>query len=174
METIAVYWEPVIRVYGVETREDVAFLEIQFPLEELEFHGANLEMLAKNCTDFFMVLLQYLDEKSAKLCIVIKPQHAKVLHNKLEALTQKGYKISVQLKQHVDLVFFHGPHFQDRYGIIETAFRVLDRKNISLFAVGCTGTSVYLVVNNGEAELTRQMLSEGFIVPGDDGSKKQH
>ncbi|WP_136807827.1 hypothetical protein [Desulfosediminicola flagellatus] len=165
METIAVYWEPVIRVYGIETRVDVAFIELNFPLDELDFHGSNIEKLAGTCNDFIMVLLQYVDQKSAKICIALKVQYAKTLYHHLDRLAEKGYKVTVHLKEHVDMVFFHGPHFQDRYGIAETAFRVLDLETVSLLAVGCTGTSVYLVVNNGEADLARHMLSKGFIIP---------
>lgn len=165
METIAIYWEPVIRIYGIESRENIVFFELTFPVKDLEFHGTNIEKMATTCSDFIMVLLQYINEKSAKLCIAIQSQYAEALHHNLDGLSKKGYKVTIQFLQNVDLVFFHGPHFQDRYGIAETVFKVLDLKTISLRALGCTGTSVYLVVNTGEADIVRKMLSQGFIVP---------
>lgn len=166
METIAVYWEPVIRVYGFDIRTDLALLECDVQPEAADFWGERLESLALTGSGFIMVLMQSRDHATARLSLVIEQEYADSCRRLLEECRHDGYRISIRLRQPVDMLLFHGPHFQDRYGIAEAVFRSLDQTRISLYAVGCTGTSVYIVVGGGEAGPARTMLSAGFVVPG--------
>ncbi|MBN2034323.1 MAG: hypothetical protein JW836_13705 [Deltaproteobacteria bacterium] len=65
----------------------------------------------------------------------------------------------------VELVFFHGPHFGDRYGIAEAAFRALTDNGIKAFASACSGSCIYLVLAEGESEGAVQFLSGTFEIP---------
>ena len=53
---------------------------------------------------------------------------------------------SLQTIAPVELIYLHGPHFQDRYGIAEAALSPLQKADIPILAAGCSGTSVYIVV----------------------------
>lgn len=170
METIAVYWEPVIRVYGFDIRKNVAVLELDFQLEAADYWGECIEALAGSGAGFIMAMIQCVDHATARSCIGVKQDYAAACRQILEDGSKKGYTVTIRLRQPVDILFFHGPHFQDRYGIAEAAFRNLDRQRITLHTACCTGTSVYMVVNDGEAELARDMLAKGFKVPGHDNT----
>ena len=167
METIAVYWEPVIRVYGFDIREDAALIELDFPLSAAACWGHGVESLAGSSPPgFLLLLLQYVDTDTARICIAVKQEHAAGCLRELEKFTPFGDKKTIRIHQPVDILFFHGPHFQERYGIAAAVFQAIDPQNVTLHCVGCTGTSVYLVVDAGQAEQARAMLSASFTVPG--------
>jgi aspartokinase len=65
----------------------------------------------------------------------------------------------------VEVVFFHGPHFGDRYGIAETAFGALADNGIQVIAGVCSGSCVYLVTPEGGAEDVVRVLSGTFEIP---------
>ena len=63
----------------------------------------------------------------------------------------------------VELIYFQGPHFGDRYGIADAAFRALAGQEV--LAAGFSGASVYIVVADKQAQATIECLSEAFITP---------
>ncbi len=165
METIAVYWEPIIQVYGFDSRKDIALLELDFSITEADYWGECIDSLATTDSGFIMVLAQYISTTTLRFCIALQKADAISCRQQLEKSCNTRFSVSIRLHQPVDILFFHGPHFQDRYGIAETVFRSLQHSPISLHAVGCTGTSVYLALNTGEIEQVKELLSEGFTVP---------
>jgi hypothetical protein len=64
-----------------------------------------------------------------------------------------------------DMIFFHGPHFGDRYRILDTALACLELSEIPLILVGCTGASITLVTPSGFGETARGALACGFEAP---------
>lgn len=168
METIAVYWEPLIRVYGFDIRKDTALLELDFRPGTAACWGQRIESLAGSVSGFIMLLLQQIDAETTRICLALKQDQVADCLRELEKSAGNEYKGTIRIHQPVDILFFHGPHFQDRYGIVDAVFQAIDPQKISLHAVGCTGTSVYLVVGVGQAEPAREMLAAGFTVPGTD------
>jgi len=165
VETVAVYWEPVIRVYGIDIVKDVSLLDLTFRPEDTAFLGHVLMELKEEGRGFIMVLLETAGDGILRLCLALRPEISTKLSHRLENFTSKDYTLAVKQTEPVEVLFFHGPHFQDRYGIVEALFRSLDRQEITLYLVGCTGTSVYIVVGNGEAARARDMLAGDFVVP---------
>jgi len=165
VETVAVYWEPVIRVYGIDIVKDVALLELTFRPEDMALLGHRLMEFQEEGRGFIMVLLETATNGNLRICLALKREVATRFRLHLENHVGKDYILSVRLTEPVEVLFFHGPHFQDRYGIVEALFRALDPQEISLYLVGCTGTSVYLVVGEGKAARTREMLAGDFVVP---------
>jgi aspartokinase len=115
---------------------------------------------------FIMAVVQFINQTTLRLCVAVRQNQVAVCRQTLEFQGMAEYGISVRVRQPVDVLFFHGPHFQDRYGIAEAAFRTVNRQRISLHAAGCTGTSIYLVLDGGKGPLAKEMLSESFTVPG--------
>lgn len=166
METIAVYWEPVIRVYGLDIKPGAGLVELYFPLSEAELWASRIESIGEEPqVTFIMVLLQQADTETVRICVVLPLEQLDTLTTTLSS--QYGPTVLPRIRQSrsVDVLFFHGPHFQDRYGIAEAAFSALDPSSITLHAAGCTGTSIYMIVDGGEAERTREMLSKAFTIP---------
>jgi hypothetical protein len=65
----------------------------------------------------------------------------------------------------VDLITFHGPHFGDRYRILQTALNCLDVDRIPFFVAACAGASVSLVVPSGKGVVAQTALEKGFEAP---------
>lgn len=165
METIAVYWEQVIRVYGIDSRTGISLVVARFPGSQFgtvtDHLTSSTPALDKfifcnttgDCDDHFDLVLAISAGNSGAVV-----EHLKILRKSIPEFT-------LDLHQPVDLVFFHGPHFQDRYGIAEAVYSCLDN-NLNLLATGCTGTSVYIVVGPGQSGLVKQYLAERFSGPG--------
>ncbi|MCG8341288.1 MAG: hypothetical protein MI684_00400 [Chlorobiales bacterium] len=65
----------------------------------------------------------------------------------------------------VDFIAFHGPHFGDRYRILDTALDCLEKAGLPLVLAGCTGASINLVLPQGQGRAAREALSRGFEAP---------
>lgn len=65
----------------------------------------------------------------------------------------------------VELLYFHGPHFQDRFGVADAMFGELQKHQVKILAAGCTGTSIYLVLKDKMAKPTAKILTNIFQVP---------
>jgi aspartokinase len=157
-------------VYGFDIRKDISLIELSIPTEHAAYLGEQIQVLDGDNRDFIMVLAQYVDRNVFRLSIAMDQDKAASFVQVIEDTSKKEYRLSIRLQQPVDAIFFHGPHFQDRYGITEAALRTLDHDRITLYSTGCTGTSVYLIVGSGQADLAKKMLARSFIVPGRDGN----
>jgi len=62
-------------------------------------------------------------------------------------------------------IFFHGPHFGDRYGVVYTFLQSLARVRVSLLALSCTVSSVSAVLKQQELEAAVQVLQKTFAAP---------
>lgn len=165
METIAVYWEPIIRVYGFEIIPEASLLRITLPLEELGFLGQHITQLQSSETSFLLAMFQYIDSRYGEMCCVVKQEHADTCRSLLEKSLKNHAGWSMESIPAVESLFFHGPHFQDRYGIIDAAMQVLTEHDIEVLAAGCAGTSIYLITPCGAAIAAKTLLAEAFTIP---------
>jgi hypothetical protein len=65
----------------------------------------------------------------------------------------------------VELVLFQGPHYGERFGIVDASLQALAAKGLNLLASACSGSCVYLVVPQGTADDVVSALSDSFDVP---------
>jgi aspartokinase len=65
----------------------------------------------------------------------------------------------------VELISFQGPHFGDRYGIADTAFKALDGQGVPILITVCSGAAVYMVLPEKKLKDARPLLLEAFEVP---------
>ena len=130
-------------------------------------HGGLIADILHDGADFRFLFsqIQLATPDSETMSVALGRDQAAEFVAHLEGSTAGKLSISITVHQPVDLLFFHGPHFQDRYGIAETAFSALDHSRVRVHAAGCTGTSVYLVADSGQGKLIREMLSDAFTVP---------
>lgn len=166
VETVAVYWEPVIRVYGFEVRLAAALVELTFPLAEKEYWGRHFMDVGATGPGFLMTLAEPVENERLHCCLVLSQEALQHYYPKLvEPASQASGTLSAEIVQPVEMLFFHGPHFQDRHGIAAAFFRCLENEELSIHLVGCTGTSIYMVVGERQAERVRTLLAKEFIVP---------
>lgn len=167
METIAVYWEPKIRVYGVSTHAGLSLYTLVFSAGQLARWGRLVASLEETGRGFRLVNQQLLATGEILLELLLQPEDRQQQVDRIIALgCENGRAGSWRLQSPVEMVYMHGPHFQDRYGIAEAAIAPLMKAEIPILAAGCTGTSIYLVVPDGCAEKAVVCLGTTFVLDG--------
>ncbi|NVM26433.1 MAG: hypothetical protein HWN70_11045 [Desulfobacterales bacterium] len=161
METIAVYWESRIKTYGFQRITDLALIEFSYPLSEIKALGEilsqdDLQMLRPK----FMIAQESDQRISFILCLSVK--EGRDFHASLEkppGPTPRRYIYPV------GIIFFHGPHFGDRYGIADATFSTLSKAEIQVIASGCSSSSIFLVLVQDDMDKAEKALGETFEVP---------
>ena len=62
----------------------------------------------------------------------------------------------------VAALYIHGPHFGDRYGIADTLVRALENGGVSLLAIGCTVSSISVIIREEDLTAAVQALEATF------------
>lgn len=167
METIAVYWEPKIRVYGVSTFTGLALHTLVFSAGQLAHWGELIASLEETGTGFRLVNQQVLATGEILLELLLQSDdRERQISRIIGEGCENGRAGTWRLQSPVELVYMHGPHFQDRYGIAEAAITPVMTAGIPILATGCTGTSIYLVVPDGSAEKAVVCLGTTFVLDG--------
>jgi hypothetical protein len=155
VETVASYWEPVIRIYGITRLAGLGITTVVFSEPELESLGEALLDAGSGLGRFDLALMHRLDDRRFRLMLCDRGGLASSVQP-LAGGTDYGSG---------DLLSLHGPHFQDRYGVAHAAVSCLHRHGVGVRAVGCTGSSIYLVVPAEAGDAAARALADVFIVP---------
>ncbi|MEJ2656266.1 MAG: hypothetical protein P8012_03605 [Desulfobacterales bacterium] len=165
METIAVYWELKPRTYGFKEIFDLSLLDIEIEPGKMSQWGIWLMEMADLDIGFHLMLAKYSTHRNLRLCILFEKLWVD------RAVSYIGEKINpdsgkdFSLTHKVELISFQGPHFGDRYGIADIAFKVLDDHKIPILIAACSGASVYLVLPENKLREARPLLAEVFETP---------
>jgi hypothetical protein len=170
METIAVYCEPRIKTYGFHGACNLSLLELGFKTERLDRWGSVIQKIGDLGVGFDLVLIQYLGGQGLRTHILFKCQWETEVLGYMNPMIRADAGEQIRVTSPVELVYFYGPHFGDRYGIADSVFRTLAAKSIPILAAGCSGSAVYLVLPQGKAQDARTTLSDAFEVPQTTGS----
>jgi aspartokinase len=158
METIAVYWESRIKTYGFNTLNNLSLFEFNFPDERI----AELEKVIsiahfQNIKSKFMILQKQKDGVSFIFCLSEEDGGNFRSFLKTDA-NLESYAFSYP----VGILFFHGPHFGDRYGIAEAAFSPLLEAGIKIVTSGCSSSSVFFVMAENDLKTAQELLAKTF------------
>ncbi|MCP4746053.1 MAG: hypothetical protein GY874_07910 [Desulfobacteraceae bacterium] len=164
METIAVYWEPQIKTYGIQVRTRLRLISLHLQTGAIPGHQLDFPAEAVRKDHRLMLVTGHIQ---ADGCF-----HISMLFTGAGAAPVKDLLIPCQLEPAnfnitapVELIFFQGPHYADRYGIADAALYALESKQIDLLAAACSGSAIYLVLPEGKAQHARSALNDIFVVP---------
>jgi hypothetical protein len=165
IETSASYWEPVIKIYGSSIKTGLQMTTIRFAKQRLEFLGARLQRATAHSGSgcFELVMMQRLENEMLQFAVVYEQAAEESLRHLLEDLVEGDMPLLVHRR--VELLYFHGPHFQDRFGIAKTALATLGKKKVELLGCGCAGTSIYLITPETMAQVAADGLASVFAIP---------
>ena len=164
METIAVYWESRIKTYGFQVERELSLFKISMAPGELAGFGAAM-FNETGEIHFSWSLVQASSTHTLTIFLLLAKKWERAMHAILGAYRTESGCIDLQVHSPVEMVFFHGPHFGDRYGIADTAMGELREKGLSILIAGCTGASVYLIVPEHCSAETKNVLSGVFDTP---------
>ncbi len=165
METIALYKEERIKVYGITRKSGLILVVLSFPATHLELWGERIEEISNHTQKFEFVTYHAASQSMTELHLLIDRKIIDPLNEMLTRLEKNTRQTELKLIQPVDILYLHGPHFQDRYGIADTAFNALLHNNIEILVSGCAGTSMYLVTPTSRGHIALEVLTETFLIP---------
>jgi aspartokinase len=62
-------------------------------------------------------------------------------------------------------IFLHGPHFGDRYGIVNALVEALENAHVSILALSCTISSISVIIRQHELAAALLVLGQVFEAP---------
>lgn len=165
METIAVYWEPKPKTYGFKEVFDLSLVTIEIKPEKMIQWGLWLMELADLNIGFHLILAKYSTDRELRLYILLEKLWVDSVLFYFDKKINLDSEKDFYLKSPVELISFQGPHFADRYGIADSAFKVLDNQGIPILIAACSGAAVYIVLSENKLHEARLLLAEAFEVP---------
>lgn len=165
METSAVYWEPKIKIYGFHETIDLSLIELTLQAEQVYRWGLCINELSDEGVNFNLVLAQWSDDNMLRLYLIFHRTWEVTIGDTIQMKVNPDAGESMRIHSPVELIYFQGPHFGDRYGITDSAFRILADNDMTVLASGCSGSAIYLVLPEKGAEKTKQFLTSVFEVP---------
>ncbi|MDM8544590.1 hypothetical protein QUF90_26220 [Desulfococcaceae bacterium HSG9] len=163
METVAVYWEPTIKTYGFNEITDMSL--VRMASDNLEKIGSLIDELDSVKNQFALLWNQNDSQHDIKsICLGVSGQNRR---HAVALLKQKCLSKNIDFIDEIypaGIVYFHGPHYGDRYGIAETVFKTLNGK-VKIIAAGFSGAAVYLVFPGGDVKTAIALLSQTFETP---------
>jgi len=165
METVAMYWEPQIKTYGFHVIKNLTLYKYSIPVNLPLPWERVIERLEEGQNRFQMLCAQLRALSDLELLLLCEPDQGVSLARHIEAEIPTLAE-SRQVTTPVELLFFQGPHFGDRFGIADFTFKALKEKADQLLAVVCACASVYLILPEGTADETKTLLTDAFRIPG--------
>lgn len=168
METIAVYWESRIKTYGIRIRKDLVFIRLQIPSNQMAAWGSRLQRESRKNSGFVLATGAMANSEIMEAGLLFDPSES--MPDRGHALQKigNGFSAGPAEQRPVDLLYFQGPHFSDRYGIAHAAFELLGCLGVPVVAGTCSGSCVHIIVDAGYADRAADALSKKFYVPGAD------
>ena len=166
METIAVYWEQRVKIYGFQEKKALSFMKFHFSSGGMSAMGAWLRRLGGLGLKYHLVLTPPVQTPAVGLYLLVDIEHEDRLKTEVRSIIPDSPQASLQIISPVESLHFHGPHFGDRYGIVTRAYKTLTEKNIKILASACSSNSVYLILAEGGLDEAKKHLSEVYEVPG--------
>lgn len=166
METIAIYWEPIIKTYGLFCQKSLTLHSKIVPAGALAEAGRLMsDNFDEHQPDIVLLAASGLADGALRLSAVIHSSENS-LPSAFDQMWRKLPAIAEGLES-VDLLCFQGPHFGDRFGIAHAVQNDLIREGIRPRLLVCSASSVYLLLTAGMADRACDALSRSFRHPSD-------
>ena len=165
METIAVYWEENIRTYGIQVEKKLCLARIDILPGQLADLGQYISELGRDGMNFRLILAHQYEPDVLSLYLVFQETFKKQLEKFIARPSVVDGSRSISIDFPVEMLYFHGPHFGDRYGIADMAGQALEKKAIQSIVMGCSAASVHYLFPENVADKARQALAAVFHTP---------
>jgi len=164
VETAATYWESIIKIYGSSIKTDLVLTTLSFPVDRLTVLGEHLQEIENGLGRFEMTAMQKVDDHTLQFILLYESGHEQSYRHVLSDVAD-NFSISMAVNEPVELLYFHGPHFQDRFGVADAALGTLRKHHLQVLVAGCSGTSIYLITEEKKVQVIAEALNTVFSVP---------
>lgn len=152
-------------MYGISEKPGLTLGSITFPSKDIEKCTKLLQKLDSLAPRFEFITLQASEPPTILLHLLFSKQSDPLLNESIQSWLANTPGSRFTIEHPVDLLFLHGPHFQDRDGIAEIAFTTLKKRSIRPLVVGCAGTSMYIILPQDQGAIACQILTDTFLIP---------
>jgi hypothetical protein len=165
LEVIAVYRESIIKTYGFHQVGDVCLLEVSIHRTAMARLGRWLREEVVKYKKVHVCVVQPGDGEELTLSVCLECDDSDAFRSGLKSMLPEEAWLSSSLTPSVDLLFFHGPHFGDRYGIAEAVFTCLADGALPVLLAACAVSSIYLALPGGSCSTAMALLSKSLETP---------
>ncbi len=166
MQVVAVYYEEKVKTYGLNQIKGLSLISSVIDLQD---NLANVRDTIDSIQDqvkFLVAMLEETEGTKARLYFLVSSENEKKVVEFLNA----GAKTSTDAPgtdviSPVELVYFQGPHFGDRWGIAYNAFGALRKGEIRALVAALSGAAIFLVFPESTSDKAVLCLKEVFEVP---------
>ena len=165
METIAVYWEENIRTYGIQVEKNLCLARADILPGQLAELGQQIIELGQDESNFRLILAHQYEPEVLSLSMVVRGSYHQGLIEFSARPFVKNFFRPFVIDFPVEMLYFHGPHFGDRYGIADMAGHALQKKDIQYIVMGCSAASVHILFPENVADKAKMALASVFQAP---------
>ena len=165
METVAMYWEPKIKTYGFQVIKSLAVYRYVIPANLPAHWDRALEFIERGHDRFHLIYGHLNPSLDLSLSLLCEPGQGRSVARGLEIEIPMDECCRGRVTTPVELLFFQGPHFGDRFGIADFTYRALKDHADGLLAAVFSCASIYLVLSEGAADGAREHLTAAFTIP---------
>ncbi len=164
VETVARYCEPQIKIYGSTLTCGLTSIDFRFARSRPGVVASSL-IQALPGGAFAMVAMNRTGSDAYDLQLILadnqQDRGLRSIGRQLDGLD--GVDWSGQ--SGLEVLYLHGPHFQDRYGVAATAVKALNAASVDFLSLNCSGTSIYVVCGKQQGSRAAAALADVFVVP---------
>ena len=164
METVAMYWEPRIKTYGFQVVKGLTLLKYVLSADKAMQWERALVRPGVYEDRFSLFCAQLNKASDLDLLLLCRPEQGSALDRHIEAEIPAAADRRRVISP-VELLFFQGPHFGDRFGIADFTYKALKEQSDLLLAAVFACASVHLILPEGAADKTKTMLDAAFRIP---------
>ncbi|MBW2065103.1 MAG: hypothetical protein JRJ03_09235 [Deltaproteobacteria bacterium] len=165
LQTIATYREGRVKTYGFQVAGDLALFEVRLPARLIAPFAEKIYGLAEFHPVFYLVAAYISFDGLCTAYILIPAKEEKDFLKRVASSGEFEESKTILVTSPVDLIYFQGPHYGDRYGIAETALNTLAQASIPVLMTACSQSCIYLVLAEGGGPKARKSLAKVFEVP---------
>lgn len=165
METVAVYKEERVKVYGITEKIDLALGILSFPAKRIELWGQRIIEFESSLKRFELATYHSTGKDRTTLHLLFDRNNSITLRDTLQEILKNEQNTEFTVQQPVEILYLFGPHFQDRFGIVNIAFNALLQNNTDILVSGCAGTSMYFVTPKAQGRNGLKILTDTFLIP---------
>lgn len=159
------YKEDRVKVYGITERTGLCLIVLCFPVSQIQEWGQRISELESRLKRFELCTYHAGKQNRTEIHLLIDLNDTDLLVKMLRKWLKNDQNATFIIKEPVEMLYLHGPHFQDRFGIADIAFHALLESDIEILVSGCAGTSMYLVTPANQSRNGAKILSDTFLIP---------
>jgi aspartokinase len=170
-EVVATYQEKHPKIYGLEYQDHQELLHISLEASNMSTLGAAFQGVSHHGLDLtFLVAGRSRGKIDAMdLCLPLTKRGS----NK-ENIARALDPIQIEVHDSVGTFSMNGPHFGDRYGIVQDLLIALETAGVNLMGLSCTIASITGVVPSSHLALTIRAIQDCFHVPSVQKTEREY